>query len=254
MKIFHNQPLLLFFLIAFGLAVPAFLAATPDTPVGMQILLLALGSYAPALAGVIASWIGRDEGEAAAFRQRIRTWRVGAKWYLYALLIPSLIWIPAVVLAARLGTLGQVQAAGLAFFPVIFLTNLGEEIGWRGYALPRLMQRFSPLTASLLLGVVWGAFHIPVYLQRPLVGLLSFALIVAVSVFLTWLFIGSGGSVLICTLFHAVLNTWVQVLLAGENAGALLAVTVAVLWALAGVLVARLGVGLGSIGGRDHAV
>jgi membrane protease YdiL (CAAX protease family) len=90
--------------------------------------------------------------------------------------------------------------------------TLGEEVGWRGYALPALQVRYGALLASLILGVLWGLWHLPVFFNPDtsysrLPFLLFLVFIVPVAVLMTWLFNSTGGSVLMAMLFHAVLNT-----------------------------------------------
>jgi membrane protease YdiL (CAAX protease family) len=98
-----------------------------------------------------------------------------------------------------------------AVYLLIFVT-LGEEVGWRGYALPALQARYSALLASLILGVLWGLWHLPVffnpdtsYSNLPFFLFLPF--IVLIAIIMTWLFNSTGGSVLMAMFFHAVLNT-----------------------------------------------
>jgi hypothetical protein len=88
---------------------------------------------------------------------------------------------------------------------------LGEELGWRGYALPRLLKQFSPLIASLILGAIWGVWHLPSFYISSLVqsGLslpvfLCFAMIN--SILITWIFQHTGWSVLAIVLFHYAVN------------------------------------------------
>jgi membrane protease YdiL (CAAX protease family) len=127
---------------------------------------------------------------------------------------------------------------------LIFLVNYGEEIGWRGYALPSLMQRFNPLTSSLLLGVIWALFHIPIYIHRPAFGLMTALMILSSSIILTWMFIATK-KILPGTLFHATLNTWTQVFFSGSEGMLLLSGAIFIMLILAGYLVGRYGKGLG---------
>ncbi|MFB0537313.1 MAG: type II CAAX prenyl endopeptidase Rce1 family protein, partial [Anaerolineae bacterium] len=94
------------------------------------------------------------------------------------------------------------------FFLVDVLTN-GEEIGWRGYVLPRLQARFSALVSSLILGVVWGLWHLPRFWVAG--DTESFALAtlhnIAMAVLFTWVYNNTNGSLLMVTLFHAAINT-----------------------------------------------
>jgi membrane protease YdiL (CAAX protease family) len=96
----------------------------------------------------------------------------------------------------------------LPFFLTDFISN-GEEIGWRGYVLPRLQAKYSALTATLILGVIWGFWHLPKYLTHFSVP--SFAWFMghtmAAAVLYTWLYNNTKGSLLLVTLFHASSNT-----------------------------------------------
>ena len=94
---------------------------------------------------------------------------------------------------------------------VIFVLVVGEELGWRGYALPQLLALWSPLTSSLILGVLWGLWHLPTFFitGMPQYGLPLPAFIlltIEYSVLLTWLFLHTHGSVLIATLCHGAIN------------------------------------------------
>lgn len=94
---------------------------------------------------------------------------------------------------------------------VILLISLGEEFGWRGFALPRLQARFSALNASLVLGVVWGFWHFPGFLIGTGVPLdLPFGVFllwtVLASILMTWVYNNTGGSILSAILFHSAAN------------------------------------------------
>lgn len=91
----------------------------------------------------------------------------------------------------------------------IFFFGYGEEVGWRGFALPRLQEKHSPLRATLVLSVFWALWHLPLFAYRPgyasmdLAGAAGWLFsIVAGGVLFTWLFNGSRGSLLACALFH----------------------------------------------------
>ena len=94
---------------------------------------------------------------------------------------------------------------------ILFVLVVGEELGWRGYALPLLLEKRSPLTASVILGVVWGLWHLPTFLVpgTPQYGLplTAFVLLtIEYSILMTWVFLHTLGSVLIATLFHGAIN------------------------------------------------
>ena len=156
--------------------------------------------------------------------RRFLIWRVGWKWYLSAFLLLPLIFVSAVLLKAMLtqspidfnttaaiktfGTSANLPAYLLPFFIFDFLTN-GEEMGWRGYVLPRLQAKHSALVSSLILGVVWGFWHLPKYLMPDnsnsfALGMVKF---LAEAVLFTWLFNNTRGSLLLTTIMHAAGNT-----------------------------------------------
>ena len=125
----------------------------------------------------------------------------------------------------------------------LFGGPLGEEIGWRGYALPQLLSRHSPLTSSLILGLVWGAWHAPLHLRgvydasvaRGWVGVgLRLISSVGLAVIFTWLYQRCGRSLLIMVLLHTSLNNTSRVLVAPAPGsfvmtGAVVAVLVVIL-------------------------
>jgi membrane protease YdiL (CAAX protease family) len=95
--------------------------------------------------------------------------------------------------------------------PILFVLVVGEEIGWRGYALPRLLATRSMLSASLILGVLWGAWHLPTFfipgLPQHSIPFSAFMLLtIAYSVLFTWIYLRTAGSVLIATVFHGSIN------------------------------------------------
>jgi len=156
--------------------------------------------------------------------KRFLIWRVRWQWYLVAvLLIPSLQLTSVFLNAAFSQTpidFGSVYAYKI-FGPSVNLVLLivpfflfdaianGEEIGWRGYALPRLQAKHSALASSLILGVVWGLWHLPKYLSHwdAVSFLLFMVAILARAVLYTWLYNNTKGSLLLTTLFHASGNT-----------------------------------------------
>jgi membrane protease YdiL (CAAX protease family) len=181
-------------------------ASTPLVPVG------------PSIGAVVVTAVacGR-RGVAALLRQLVR-WRVHPGWYAVALVGPvGMIGVPVLVNLALGAPVEAPSFPGWAMLPILFAVRtlvggaLGEELGWRGFLLPRLLPRFGPLVASLLIAPVWFVFHLPVLLAGPATAqrppLLFFAWIVPLSVLLTWLYLRTGRSVLLVTLFHGAVDT-----------------------------------------------
>ena len=185
---------------------------------GLQMLFFFLGTFAPSF---VAVWLtARHEGRAGVrelFR-RLLQWRVGLRWYVFALT-----YIAAIKLAAalihRLATgewprfgdepLYLMLAATIG--STLLLGQAGEEIGWRGYALPRLAARFGLARASIVLGIIWAAWHLPLFFipGTDTTGQ-SFPLyllqVTALSVAIAWLYANTNGSLLLTMLMHAAGN------------------------------------------------
>ncbi|HEX8511324.1 MAG TPA: CPBP family intramembrane glutamic endopeptidase [Propionibacteriaceae bacterium] len=149
--------------------------------------------------------------------KRLVTWRVPPRWYLAALLLPALPALAALAMFTALGgqhdvgALVPVSAAVPLLLSQLVLHLLTEEMGWRGFALPRLRAVLGPLSASLVLGPIWAAWHIPTFLlsdSRQSYPFPGFVLqVLAITVIMTWIFDRTHGSVLIAALFHAAMNT-----------------------------------------------
>ena len=178
--------------------------------VSFALVLLAL--FGPAFAAVVVSFI---RGGVPAVRDLVRrafVWRVHVKWYAAAIAIPFLHVLAALVLERVLGRPAPLDIGDFSTTSLILgVLVVGEELGWRGYLLPRLLERYSALTASLMVGVLWGLWHLSVFLTPAFPhSERSFPLFMisttVYSVWFTWLFLRTRGSVLLATLFHASLN------------------------------------------------
>jgi uncharacterized protein len=171
---------------------------------------------------------GATEGREGVHRllRRFVLWRVGLRWYLFALLgIPviavlSVVVIPGVLGSFQgLGALAPLSVLGI-FVYVLFLGGaLGEEPGWRGFALPRLQSLHGPLLGSLILGPLWALWHLPLFFT-PWNELTAFNVVVFVlattclAIMYTWVFNNTKGSVLMAILIHASFNASVTGILA----------------------------------------
>ncbi|GAB4039454.1 hypothetical protein GCM10028809_60740 [Spirosoma gilvum] len=103
------------------------------------------------------------------------------------------------------------------FFTQLFTSPLLEELGWRGYLLPMLQQRFSALAANTIVGLIWGVWHLPLIIAYKESVLLVLLTIVAHSIMMGWLFNSSKGNMLMMLLFHASLNISQNTLLLDRN-------------------------------------
>ncbi len=181
----------------------------------------AVGAFGPFLAAYCVIW--RTEGTAGltAFWRGFANWRHGARVWALALLSPLAFLALAVVLvsvqtgsapslqALATGRLGSAGAVVELVLVAAILQGLGEEPGWRGYLLPKMLGRFRILPATMLLFPVWWLWHLPFFLGRPEFGLpqfLGFGLgILSASIWLTFLW-ERTRSILVAVVWHAVLN------------------------------------------------
>lgn len=172
-----------------------------------------LGPFIAAL--VIAAVAGGKEELRALLRRLVRA-RVGWRWYGFILAAPVLICLVAAVVTLPLTSSAAVfpSAENLRELPDRFIftflfIGLGEEPGWRGFALPVLQEKYSPLRASLILAPLWALWHLPLFgheFSLPIVPAFVVGLFGATMV-QTWLFNRTDGSVLIQMLFHSIVNT-----------------------------------------------
>ena len=195
-----------------------------EPPVPVLILM----GYGPTLAALIVTGAVDGRSGIRALLRRLLIWRVGLQWYAVALLLNAGIILAALGLylltggtAPSLPELGPGLLVNIVLtFLVVGLIN-GEEMGWRGFALPRLQARWSALVSSLVLGTVWAFFHLPIFFNQgpsqaggqsgmPFPGF--WLSIIAASILFTWLFNNTQGSILMAWMLHASMNTWSEIL------------------------------------------
>jgi len=235
-----TRSVITFFALAFGISwavwIPAALASYDKIAFRMnKDLSSLLGVFGPFIAAVITAAIyDRATGLGTLFK-RLLTWHVGIQWYLFVLLWPAVLSLAKTGIAILLGSPipdfadppfrqlyplppELLKLSPLIFLPFVFLqqtligSSMGEEVGWRGYALPRLLGVQKPLWASLLLGSIWGVWHLPLWFlagssQQGSSFWLFLANLILLSVLYTWLFNNGKGSILVAVVFHAMGNT-----------------------------------------------
>ena len=197
--------------------------ATPQ-PSGVLAIsgfLYLLGVFVPSL--VALALTDREDGRVRTHQLFGRTvkWDVGARWYVFALAYMAAIKLATAILL-RIAT-GAWPAFGhepvyIMAIALVFSTPVqaGEEIGWRGYALPRLSAGLGLSSASIVLGVIWACWHLPFFLisgtektgQSFPLYLLS---VTAISVAMAWLYWRTNGSLLLTMLMHAAINNTMNI-------------------------------------------
>jgi len=250
----NRNSLWLYFVLAYAISwscmIPVALVAHGWVKWQVPYALYYLASFGPMLAALIISGLSGGMAEIRRLLGRLLIWRVGAGYLAFTLLAPVALFILALILnrlvlgswpdlsllgkADYLPYLGPVGVLGLW----LLTYGLGEETGWRGFALPRLQRRWSAGNASLILTALWAGWHIPALFFRDTyvrMGVLAFpflfvSLIFASAVF-TWLYNSTGGSLLMAVLFHAIFN-WLSVSEAGGQFSAVLMSIPLILWAI----------------------
>jgi membrane protease YdiL (CAAX protease family) len=191
---------------------------------GRTLLIFLLGAYTPSMVALALGYcLGGAEG-VKSLLHRLMMWRVGMFWNLLALLAGPAIYALAVWLyAASGGVLGAVNYGLLPWIPVIFLVSLflgplAEELGWRGFLLPRLNPQARPIRAAVIVGLIWGAWHIPLFwavIGTSVSGFpvslssvtLFFLSTIGASFLYVWMHNKTGGSLWIAVLIHLGWNT-----------------------------------------------
>jgi membrane protease YdiL (CAAX protease family) len=213
----RKQPVVAFYVLTFAITWGSWFPMAAHNrgllPVDLPLLFF-LGGLGPGIAAYVVMRALRGKRGDAELLGPLLRWRVGVPWLLVSILLFVVIWLLASTVSSRLDEeLAVVQVwPGLVLLAVRYLlAAVPEEVGWRGFALPALQQRFSALTSSLIIGAVWALWHLPLLVggdpvmsTYPLIPYLVY--IVAESVLYTWLYNNTGGSLLLAVLAHGASN------------------------------------------------
>jgi membrane protease YdiL (CAAX protease family) len=214
-----RHPLVAYFVLAYALA---WMLIPLVVSVSVAFGLLAL--FGPTIAAISVTGVIEGRSGVKQLMQRAVQWRVPLKWVAVAVGLPLILSLTVLVLNATLLdkpiTILQNEAPVLTL--ILGLLVIGEEIGWRGFALPRLQMRFNSLTASLILGSLWAVWHLPNSLipglERYLTAFPVFLVwVVSMSVLFTWLANLTQNSLWVAWLFHAAINVSLGFLFIGDN-------------------------------------
>lgn len=218
---------LLTFTISFGIWIPIIASHRGWIGLSIPASLAPLGIFGPVVAALILTLSTEGYEGLREIKAKTTRWRYGRRWWAATLFIPPILiggmygaYLLLGGVSQRSAMMQMLQDAGASaaiVVPVLVLVTIllsfGEEAGWRGYLLPVLQTRLNALAASLVLGVVWFLWHIPLaYLPGQAEGqfplLLWGTTITLTSVLYTWLYNNTRGSLLSVTLLHAGLNVW----------------------------------------------
>ena len=167
-----RHPVATFFVLAYAISWLAWLPAMLGYGGRLGGPLSMLAQFGPALATLVAVWLS-----GASPRELLRSvvrWRVSPAWYAVAVGLPAALIAVQGVVFGLLGypvDLASVPGRLASFVPTVvilaLIAGLGEEPGWRGFALPRLQNRFAPVVATLVLGFAWAFWHLPLVFVDP---------------------------------------------------------------------------------------
>jgi membrane protease YdiL (CAAX protease family) len=211
---------ILFFGITFAISWPCFIGVAMLAARGSSWLpvLLYTGIFAPAFVAItLTAWRDGSSGVTALLRPLFQ-WHAGMRWYVFAVSYMAAIKLTVAVLHRlitgawpRFGTEPWYLIIGATILSTVIGGQAGEEIGWRGYALPRLADRLGFPVASLLLGVVWAAWHLPLFFmagadKQGQSFVIYTIQVTALSVAMAWLYVHTRGSLLLMMLMHSAVN------------------------------------------------
>lgn len=279
LQVMRQHPLLFFFVFALGfsgvyvllvwgvLHAPTSSNSTSASSPWTGLLNLGMTLVGPTLAAFLMTAVTQGRAGIRQLLRRYVLWRVGIPWYLVVLpgvlvlMLLSYLLLPGAFSAFHWPRLFSLSfwLPYLIVYVAVFIAGgpLGEEPGWRGFALPRLQQRFGPLVGTLVLGVLHGPWHVPIFLVMPanlpgyhgaeissveflaLFGMFFIGVIALEYVF-TWVFNNTRGSILLAIMLHASVNTagiMLLYLLPSPTIGFLYGLSWSLVWVVAALIV-----------------
>lgn len=204
------------YLIAFGVGF-AFVFLRPSQPLRPWSLVWFLEVFSPSFSALIITWIIGGKLGLKDLLSGFTRWKVGFFWYFAA----AFLFLAPLAITFIYRALGNPSAgiqpgqtilslSGIVLF-TLFSGPIAEELGWRGFALPRLQTRYNALVSSLILGVIWTCWHIPLFFiagasQRGIPFPIYLVLVTTVTIYITWLYNNTRGSLIITVLAHFAYN------------------------------------------------
>jgi membrane protease YdiL (CAAX protease family) len=223
-------PLLSFFVLAYAISwillIPYVLAERGDLSGDYKVFYI-IHTFGPAIAASAVTLAIAGKDGFRQFRQRKRQYRAPWPWYLFILVgIPALVVLGVLLQPGALAGFRGIPPSVLISYPIYLVIvffgggPLGEEPGWRGFALPRMQLRYGPFWGTLWLGLLWSLWHLPDFLTASKGGgegtglstfLMNFPIftlaVVSLAFILTWIYNNTNGSLFTAVLAHAGVNT-----------------------------------------------
>jgi uncharacterized protein len=216
----RKHQLIAYFAIAYAImfgVLFTFIGLFPGRPLQPWSLVWFLSIFSPSFSALIVSWFIGGKPEVKRLFSGFARWKVGWRWYLAAAflflgpLVIALVYIALghPFLGLKPGTTFLSMLGTILF--TLFSGPLAEELGWRGFALPRLQSKHNALVSSLILGVIWTCWHIPLFFvtgatQMSIPFPIYLVLVLTITVYLTWLYNNTRGSLIITVMGHFTYN------------------------------------------------
>jgi len=251
---FKRHSLILYFIIAFAFSWTIYLSLVAvkhgwtDAPIPYSLHYLA--SFGPTLAALIVTALTAGKEGLRELWSRMIKWRVRWGYAVFAVFSPIVFFILAALIiriikgewldVRLLGQANYMPYLGWGVLPLWLITfGFGEEIGWRGFALPRLQKTMSVQRATLTLALIWSLWHMPAFFYLDTIENLGGLMIIPGfmigvlfgAVLLTWLYNGTGGSILMVAVWHALFDL-VTASEAGQDIVPILTTVGVIVWAL----------------------
>jgi membrane protease YdiL (CAAX protease family) len=214
-----KNPLVWFFLVAFGMpwlgwSSIHFFGMTEPSP--LRTALFYTGDFC-SVAGLVAMFVQSGKAGVIDMLKRCVRINVSPLWWLIVLVVPFLISFLGYLIVGSLGTgIGTITMSGFAVYlaPAVLMNFTtgpwGEELGWRGYLTPRLLETHNAIVASLIVGFLWGIWHLPLYINSAFstfMGGLTFTLgTMLTSIIMTAILLHTRGSILVAVIYHWLIN------------------------------------------------
>jgi membrane protease YdiL (CAAX protease family) len=239
-----SHPVTAFFLLTYLFSWSVWWLVMPlaaDAGWGLRTAVHTVGLCGPTVAALLMSGLLHGRKGIGELLKRITYWRVGIGWYLFALFSTLGIGYAAIGVHSLFGGVTPPLSLPLVYAQAL-AAGLPEEYGWRGFALPYLLKKNGALASSLVIAFFWVLWHLPISpaLRNPMVLGLFLLEVVPLTILFTWLYINTGGSILLAVLYHLVTNAVVSVLNIPE-VPSLWAIYVCMLWLTALLVVVRFG-------------
>lgn len=225
-EIMGKHPVVWFYILAFSISwlgwIPMVMGSHGIAPFDhpyFQFFLI-LPAVGPALAAIIVTQMTYGKAQVRDLLKALIQWRTDLVWYLVAMLGPFILFLTGQRITKFLGFSAPQPEFPSGLFPLAIsafvmslFSNPWEEVGWRGFALPHLQKRYTAVVATLIVGVLWGVWHLPLFFWsgNPIAEypfLPWFVGTVAGAFLYTWLYNSTKGSLLVVALFHIALNTF----------------------------------------------